>query len=222
MLKRVWFLALSVLPSSWKIRILNRLGHEIHPTCRLGMSYLDIKKMVLGPHVQIAGFNYFKGLQLLEMKRASRIGGKFSWFTASTLHMGTEVNHFGVLRIGEGSNITGRHFFDVQRSITIGSNTLIAGFHSTFWTHGYHAEVMKIEKGITIGSRCYVGSTVTFLPGSAIGDKVMVGTCSVVAKDFSEQSCCLIVGNPAQIKQTYAGSEIFFDTEHEGFLPKPR
>lgn len=195
------------------------MGHEIGKGCRIGMSYLDIHHIRLEDGAQISGMNYFKGLDRLELGQRARIGGRFNWFTASRLHKSPTNQGWGILRIGPGSNITSRHYFDIQDTVTIGKDTLIAGFRSTFWTHGYRERGESGASGITIGDNCYIGSQVIFVPGSAIGNKVFVGAGSVVTKDMSIHSECLIGGNPATMRKQYDSSHDFFQKNHSGFTP---
>ena len=219
-MKRIILLLIAILPSRIKIFILNANGHNIHTTCHIGICILDIKKIVMEPHAKIASFNYFKGLQLLKLEEKARIGGRFNWFTASHLHnMGQ--NGFGEITIGHGSNITSRHFFDIQQKICIGSNTLIAGFKSTFWTHGYRKKVgISNNNGIVIGNNCYIGSQVICTQNVVIGNCSFVGTGSVITRNFSKNEYCLIAGNPAKIRKQYDASDEFFQISHDGLTPE--
>lgn len=211
-------LLLSFLPSRIKILILNQLGHEIDPSCSIGICFLDIEKITLEPNTKISNFNYFKGIKKLKLKENARIGGRLNWFTASPLHNNNQTG-FGEITIGQGSNITSRHFFDAQQQILIGNNSLIAGFRSTFWTHGYRSSSKNTKKGIIIGNNCYVGSQTIFLQGARIGDNTYVGAGSVITKNHSENTYCLIAGNPAKKRKDIGEDDDFFRTTHEGFLP---
>ena len=50
---------------------------------------------------------------------------------------------------------------------------------------------------VTIGNNCWIGGSVTILPGVSIGDNVTIGAGSVVVKDIP--SGCVAVGNPAKV-----------------------
>ena len=52
-------------------------------------------------------------------------------------------------------------------------------------------------KAVTIGHNCWIGASVTILPGVTIGDNVTIGAGSVVVKDIPSNS--VAVGNPAKI-----------------------
>lgn len=50
---------------------------------------------------------------------------------------------------------------------------------------------------VTIGNNCWLGGSVTILPGVTIGDNVTIGAGSVVVKDIPSNS--IAVGNPAKV-----------------------
>lgn len=50
---------------------------------------------------------------------------------------------------------------------------------------------------VTIGNRCWIGGSVTILPGVTIGDNCTIGAGSVVVHDIPANS--LAVGNPARV-----------------------
>ena len=50
---------------------------------------------------------------------------------------------------------------------------------------------------VKIGKNCWLGTSVTILPGVELGDNVTVGANSVVTKSFS--SNCVIAGVPAKV-----------------------
>ena len=51
-------------------------------------------------------------------------------------------------------------------------------------------------KPVTIGNNCWIGGSVTILPGVTIGHNVTIGAGSVVVHDIP--SDCIAVGNPAR------------------------
>jgi len=52
-------------------------------------------------------------------------------------------------------------------------------------------------KPVTIGNNCWIGGSVTILPGVTIGDNVTIGAGSVVTKDIHSNS--VAVGNPCKV-----------------------
>ncbi len=217
-MSKLYLILLAILPSFVKIRLLNARGHKIDKSCRIGICYLDIKLIEMKKGSKISSLNFFKGLQSLKMGEYARIGGNFNWFTASHLHkLGQEG--YGEVIIGMGSNITSKHFFDVQQRIQIGEQSLIAGFRSTFWTHGYRDTANSQNNGITIGSNCYIGSQVIFLQGTSIGNNNFVGAGSVVTRNYANATYELIAGNPAKRVKSLEKDLDFFNRSQTGFLP---
>jgi acetyltransferase-like isoleucine patch superfamily enzyme len=222
MFKTLRLLIFALLPSPVKVFILRRLGHTIGKNVRIGIVYLDVCKLVLEDGVRIASFNYLKNLRELTMREGARIGGWGNWFTATRFN--DEGNPgFGRLIIGRGSDITSRHFFDVQETIEIGDQTLVAGFHSAFFTHTYTPELRNLNRRIKLGDHCYIGSHSIFTPGSGVASCTFVGAGSVVVKDFSpQQPAVLLAGNPAMVRKHYDANLPFFVEDHGSFLPTTR
>ncbi len=52
-------------------------------------------------------------------------------------------------------------------------------------------------KPVTIGNSCWIGGSVTILPGVTIGNNVTIGAGSVVTRDIPDNS--VAVGNPAKV-----------------------
>jgi acetyltransferase-like isoleucine patch superfamily enzyme len=221
MFKTLRLFVFALLPSPLKVLILRRRGHSIGKNVRIGIVYLDVRKLVLEDGVRIASFNYIKNLRELTMRAGARIGGWGNWITATRFN--DEGNDgFGRFIIGRGSNITSRHFFDVQETIEIGEQTLVAGFHSAFFTHTYTPDFRNVNRGIQLGDHCYIGSHSIFTPGSGVGSCTFVGAGSVVVKDFSLQPFVMVGGNPAMVRKHYNADLPFFVEDHGSFMPTTR
>lgn len=102
------------------------------------------------------------------------------------------------LRVGPGVLITNGHHFDLAGSVVIGKGTWIAGCGSQFWTHG--PTPGKID--VRIGEDCYIGSAARFVPGAAVGDRVMVAVGSVVCGALSANDA-LVAGVPAAVRREH-------------------
>jgi acetyltransferase-like isoleucine patch superfamily enzyme len=68
------------------------------------------------------------------------------------------------------------------------------------------SQVKWDRKPVTIGEDCWIGMGVCILPGVTIGDRVIIGAGSVVAKDIP--SDVIAVGNPCQPIKTRDGRRI--------------
>lgn len=90
--------------------------------------------------------------------------------------------------------------------ISIGKNTTIS-FEVFFLTHDYSIakgfkaigieKSVKILKSVTVGANCFIGARSFLLPGTEIGDNVIVGAGSVVRGKI--QSNVVVSGNPAKV-----------------------
>jgi maltose O-acetyltransferase len=83
-------------------------------------------------------------------------------------------------------------------SLTIGEGTIWA--HNVCIQTGNHGLLNRDDyniKSIVIGKNCWIGNSVTILPGVQLGDNVTIGANSVVTKSFP--SNVVIGGCPAQI-----------------------
>jgi acetyltransferase-like isoleucine patch superfamily enzyme len=98
------------------------------------------------------------------------------------------------LEIGANALITSGHYVDVVGSFVLGDCSWIAGIGSQFWMHGAGAT----DRDIRVGRECYVGSAVRFVPGSEIGDNMIVAMGSVVTKKF-DVTKAMIGGAPASV-----------------------
>ena len=90
--------------------------------------------------------------------------------------------------------------------ITIGERTTISK-NVLILTHDYSInrglyylklnETGRFLKPINIGSNCFIGARAVLLPGTSIGDNVIVGTGAVVKGNIPNNS--IVVGNPAKV-----------------------
>jgi acetyltransferase-like isoleucine patch superfamily enzyme len=113
---------------------------------------------------------------------------------------GNRVIYLGNLNLGKRCFINKENIFDNDAKIIIGNNCLI-GFRNLFLTVS-HVEKGKqrnketiFSKPITIGNNVWITSNCTILPGTVIGDNVILSAGSV-AKGTLE-SGWVYSGNPA-------------------------
>jgi len=194
------------LPSGIKIKILNKMGHRIGNGCYIGFSVLDVERIELSDNCYIGHGNIFKRIKKLTMGKGARIN-RWNYFTSSQMSDGQ-------LTIGDFSSISMRHYFDICCSITIGSNTIVAGINSTFFTHSKGIDPIDYVKPIEIGNWCYIGSNCYFVPGAKIDSYCFVGMGSVLTRDYSGIQYALLAGNPASVKKSLPRDGKYFRQEH--------
>ena len=104
-----------LLPSSGlKIRLLRLLGHDIHPTARVGICWVQhVDRFRLAEGVRIGNFNTFRYLALVQMGQGSRIV-MFNWVLGgSGFEPGVEQHDdLRTLRMGANSHIISCHFLE--------------------------------------------------------------------------------------------------------------
>jgi len=90
--------------------------------------------------------------------------------------------------------------------ITIGNDVYITN-GCQFITHDGGTLILRKEvpdleltAPIKIGNNVYIGLNVTIMPGVTVGDRVIIGTGSIVTKDIPNNS--VAVGVPARVIKT--------------------
>jgi putative colanic acid biosynthesis acetyltransferase WcaF len=65
-------------------------------------------------------------------------------------------------------------------------------------THDFSNPARPLQTSkILIGKSAFVGARAFVMPGVTIGEKAIVGACSVVTKDVHANTC--VAGNPARL-----------------------
>jgi acetyltransferase-like isoleucine patch superfamily enzyme len=104
--------------------------------------------------------------------------------------------------IGRGSCIVGHRRIVIGDDVTTGPNVYV-----TDQNHTYADVDVPIgrqwpsDDPVEIGSGCWIGTGAVILPGTRIGDHVVVGAGSVVRGDVPSR--CVIAGAPATVVRRY-------------------
>ena len=107
-----------------------------------------------------------------------------------------------VLRFKSGADIGGYNIFNCGTNVTIGHDTMIAGYcYIQSSNHGMELNIPIKKQNhtygeITIGDDCWIASHVTVVAGVTIADGAIVGANAVVTKDLCANS--KNVGIPAK------------------------
>ena len=115
------------------------------------------------------------------------------------------------LIIGDNVGISGSSIC-ASVGVTIGNNVLIGSgclitdsdAHPLDWKDRRKDLFNKVSRApIVIGNDVFIGARCIILKGVTIGDRAIIGACSVVTKDVPQDS--IVAGNPATIiKRLYA------------------
>jgi acetyltransferase-like isoleucine patch superfamily enzyme len=176
--------------------------YEIHPSARIGLSWIYPKKLIMNAGSQIGPFNVAVHLDLISMGEHSSIA-RGNWITGFSSH--TNSKHFAHqkdrqsnLIIGQHSAITKNHHIDCTNVITIGNFVTVAGYSSQLLTHSINIELnIQDSHPISIGDYCFVGTASTVLGGAALPAYSVLGANSLLNKSFTN-TYRLYGGNPAK------------------------
>jgi acetyltransferase-like isoleucine patch superfamily enzyme len=205
-------LVLFVLPVRVSRLLLGRHGRAIHPTARIGFSWIDVDSIALGPKCLIGHLNVIriKSLQVGAdgyIHHLNRVRGPLDFEAGEHSGLGNRNTVRKVetgsrparLLLGNWAKLTSGHHVDMTESVTLGNFTTVAGAGSQIWTHGYvHAEDgiarYRIDGSVTLGNNVYIGSMSFISMGVRIADGVIVGGGAAVAKSLTEKG--LYVSSP--------------------------
>jgi acetyltransferase-like isoleucine patch superfamily enzyme len=204
-----------VLPWPLKRFILVRIfKYEIHPSGKIGLSWIYPKKLVMQADSQIGHFNVAVHLDLISIGKQSSIA-RGNWITGfptktDSKHFSHQQDRKSHLIIGEHSAITKKHHIDCTNLIEIGDFVTVAGYSSQLLTHSINIELnIQDSKPITIGDYCFVGTSSTILGGANLPAFSVLGANSLLNKSFSIPYR-LYGGNPAaEIKVLPKDSKYF-------------
>lgn len=196
-----------IFPSMLKIRILRFFGHKISAHASIGIVFLgkncllslesgasvghfniiSCSSLQLSQGAWVGSFNTFRGCFCVRISDKASLGN-FNNFVNGGARLVSQEKLFS---LGSYSNVTSRHYFDLTDDIKIGSQTVIGGIRSQFWTHGFKHFDMgttrnRIDAAIKIGNGVYVGSGVIVNPGVSVVDEASIGAGAVVSKSITE------------------------------------
>jgi acetyltransferase-like isoleucine patch superfamily enzyme len=204
-MKRILTFLFGCIPiNGVKIFLLRAIGHDISYKAKIGVSLYFVKHIKVNQNAKIKSFNFLK-LNELYLEENAFIG-KFNIIKGPfKVHLEPKAGisksnkirrayapiTYGEasLHLGSNSIIVSDHFLDLTRSVVIGSNSIVAGIGTQFWTHGYyHADEgvdrIRIDGEIKIGDNVYIGSKCLFNPGVRVENSIHIGGGSVISKNL--------------------------------------
>lgn len=208
----------------WQLRriILQRIyGYKIHPTARVGMSFVYPKHLVMKAGASIGHFVTGIHLDRIEMGENSSIG-RGCWITGFPTD--TDSQHFAhrkerkcELVIGKDSAITKNHHLDCTDYIHVGNFTTIAGYQSQFLTHSIDVyENCQDCHPIEIGDYCFVSTGVKVLGGSRLPSHSVLAAGAVLTRMFDDE-WTIYGGVPAKKIKDIAPDAKYF-VRKEGYV----
>lgn len=221
MLRNLALLATTLLP--WPLRrslLEKHFGYSIHPTSRIGLSFIAPRRLVLEEHARIGHFTLCKNVELLHVGEYAVIG-QLNWITGFPLgasrHFAHQPDRRPELIVERHAGISSRHFIDATAQVRIGAYSTIAGYRSQIITHSIDLEKSRqSSEPIEIGEYCFIGTESVVLGGSSLPHHSVLGAKSLLNKKH-EAPYTLYAGVPARaVKQLPQEWEYF--RREQGFV----
>lgn len=161
-------------------------GYDIHPTARIGLSWVFPGRLRLGPGARIGHLTVAKGLASVELGERAFLGN-LNWVSGfppgPSPHFAHRIDRSPSLVLGDEASVTHRHLLDCTDRVVIGAFTTLAGFRTQILTHTIDLEACRQDCApVTIGERCFVGTACTILPGAALPDRSVLGAHALLNK----------------------------------------
>ena len=222
MLRTLLMTVTVLLPWSVRRRLLERwMGYQLHPTSRIGLSWVFPSKLTMEAHSRIGNLNVCKGLALLHLGEYASINNG-NWITGfplgSSRHFAHQTDRVPELVIGRHTAITNRHLLDCTNRVTLGAFTTFAGFDSQILTHSIDLrECRQSSAPVTIGDYCFIGTNCVLLGGSALPDRSVLGAKSLLNQAF-DQPGHLYGGVPAKTIKALPVEQTAYFRRETGFV----
>ncbi|CAN5470150.1 hypothetical protein BH10ACI2_BH10ACI2_09170 [soil metagenome] len=211
-----------LLPWAVKKQILiGWFRYEIEPDCRIGLSWIFPKKLVMKKGSRIGSLSVAVHLDLITIGEDSTID-RGNWITGfpsgtGSPHFAHQPDRISELILGNSSAITKNHHIDCTNRIEIGSFSTIAGYRSQLLTHSIDVvENRQDSAPIYIGDYTFVGTNCVILGGSSLPSHSVLGAKSLLNKVFDEE-WKLYAGVPAKPIRDILEDAKYFSRE-KGFV----
>lgn len=211
-----------ILP--WPLRRLalqKWFGYTIHPSAKIGLSWIYPAKLVMTEGAKIGHFNIAIHLDEMQMGNKASIA-RGNWITGfpsntNSKHFAHQVSRRSLFIMGDSAAITKNHHFDCTNKIEIGRFTTIAGYQSQFLTHSINViDNRQDSEQIIIGEYAFIGTNVVVLGGAKLPSRCVLGAKSLLNKQFTDE-WMLYGGVPAKALQPLPADAKYF-TRADGFV----
>lgn len=196
------------------------LGYRIHPTARIGWSWIFPGTLVMEAHARIGHFNTAIHLDRIELGEHASIG-RGNWITGfpkgDPRHFAHRVGRRPELVLGPHSAVTKQHHLDCTERVEIGAFTTVAGYGSQFLTHSIDLPRNRQDAApIRIGDYCFVGTDVVVLGGAELPPRSVLGAKALLNRRHTEPGW-LYAGVPARPIRALPADAAYF-SRTEGFV----
>jgi acetyltransferase-like isoleucine patch superfamily enzyme len=176
-------------------------GYRIHPTARIGWSWIFPRELVLGEGARIGHLNVAIHLDRVELGRHAVIE-RGNWITgypsADRRHFFHRSDRAPVFVLGDHGAVTKGHHFDCTDRVEIGAFTIVGGYRSQFLSHSVDfGENRQDAAPIAVGDHCFIGTAVVILGGAKLPPRSVLGAMSLLNHAFGDPGW-LYAGSPAR------------------------
>ena len=209
---------LMFMPWRMKRALLVRIyKYNIHPTAKIGISYIYPESMTMHPGAIIGHGNVVKGLSSLALGKNSVIGN-LNWITgfpkSGRGFFTQELERHPSLIVGDESAITNRHLIDCTNTVALGDFVTFAGFRSQILSHSINLkQCRQASAPVIISDYCFIGSGAIILPGCKIGAKSIVSAGVTIGGDHSDKSGFIFFNSSLVEKQISIDDYKYFDRD---------
>ncbi|MGI8692976.1 MAG: acyltransferase [Geodermatophilaceae bacterium] len=189
-LKVLLVLAVGLLPASRrKNGLLNRLGHQVHPTARIApIVLLRVRTLRVGAGTTIGFMNKLRGLRLAEFGEETQIG-PHNDFRASRPagKISDEPEFVGVLKVGKVVFISKRHEIDCTGGVLVGDWAGMGGRNSFIYSHSYDPQRNVNTCGPTrIGRNSFIATKTILAKGATLPEGSILAMGAVLMPGASK------------------------------------
>lgn len=210
----------ALLPQRLKHLVYRKaLGWDVHPTARIGCSFIYVDHAVIEAGVHMSHFNVIKNLEGLHLERDVAIGA-FNWVSA--LPRGSSAfphapDRTPRLHMGPESAMTMRHVVDCSDQVTFEAMASLAGLRSQILTHSIDIHRNRqVTEPVVIGARSIVFANCTLLIGCRIPSRCVVAAGSTVNSGLVVE-LQVYGGSPARAVKALAADNAYISRE-KGFV----
>ncbi|HVU23810.1 MAG TPA: hypothetical protein VHE13_06765 [Opitutus sp.] len=195
-------------------------GYRIHPTARIGCSWIFPRELEMGEHARIGHFNVAIHLQRVSLGAHALIE-RSNWITGfeagAPRHFAHRPGREPALVLHEHSAVTKHHHLDCTDRVEIGAFTIIGGYGSQLLSHSIDLEHNRQDAApIVIGRYCFVGTDVVVLGGARLPDRSVLGAKALLNEAFGQPGW-LYAGVPARPVKALNATDAYFHRE-QGFV----
>lgn len=204
----------------WTVRrrlLIKYMNYEIHPSARIGISWIYPTKLIMHEGARIGNFNVAIHLDRVELDCHSSIA-RGNWITGfssqeASRHFQHQPERKSSFSVGIHSAITKNHHFDCTSPISIGAFATLAGYQSQLLTHSIDVYANRQDsKPIEIGDYTFIGTNCVILGGAVLPSYSVLGAKSMLNKPYKEE-WKMYAGVPAKPIQDISQNAKYFSRD---------